>query len=282
MAAFRRVLPAVLISAALAAGLTCPAQISSKKPDQPSIPDDPIKAALDRSKEEYKKRIGVVTKEVMANLDLRIAAARKEKGNKAKVDTLIAQKNDFKDDENKLPPVLGKNGLSFARRIKAAQADLDKAYSQAVRDYTSNGKDDLANAVKSEQDEWRPKTAAVAAYQRQTEGPVDAPVANGPAPPPPNVSPTLLVSSAWNFTRRRGGIGQDGAFRIVDGVIYHLNADNPVGAADLDGDGRLHLSFQGHRKIATGEAVVEKVAPGQWRGFLNFAGSEWKFELSRR
>ena len=61
------------------------------------------------------------------------------------------------------------------------------------------------------------------------------------------------------------GVAQKGAFRVEDGLIYHLDADQVVGRAFQDDQGRLHLEFLGHRKIAQGEAVVEKVKDGRWK-----------------
>jgi hypothetical protein len=198
------------------------------------------------------------------------------------VDGLVAQKDDFEKDSNKLPPSLGKNGASFAKRIKAARADLDKAYGQAIRDYTTAGKDAQASAIKSEREEFRSKTAANLPYRRETDGPIDPSDTTVPVPPHLRIDPNLLVSSSWSFTRRLGPLNISGAFKIVDGVIYHVDADHPVGAAALDASGRLHLNFQNHRKIPAGEAVVEKAANGEWRGILNFNGDAWRFELSRR
>ena len=41
---------------------------------------------------------------------------------------------------------------------------------------------------------------------------------------PVPVNPAVLIHSEWNFENRRaGGLNQGGAFKILDGVIYHVN-----------------------------------------------------------
>ena len=96
------------------------------------------------------------------------------------------------------------------------------------------------------------------------------------------INPVILVHSEWNFTRQLDVVNQGGAFKILDGVIYHLDANFPIGEAALDAAGQLHLSFRGHRKIPEGEAVVRKVANGEFRGVLIFGGDLWGFSMSRR
>jgi hypothetical protein len=95
--------------------------------------------------------------------------------------------------------------------------------------------------------------------------------------------PGIADPSSWNFTRTHpGGAVQPGAFRIEDGLIYHLDSPQVVGWVWQDDIGRVHLEFQGHRKIVRGEAVVEKVRNGRWKGVLLFADEEWVFEMRRR
>ncbi len=123
-------------------------------------------------------------------------------------------------------------------------------------------------------------TAPIAVYQRAPEAPEQAPAEAAPALKP---DPKIVVESRWNFVIRRFGVlNQPGAFKISNGVIYHLDASNPVGEASFDAMGRIHLSFVGHRKITVGEAVVTKVANGKFQGVLNLAGDEWGFEMNRR
>ncbi len=95
--------------------------------------------------------------------------------------------------------------------------------------------------------------------------------------------PRFANPSNWNFTRTSAsGAAQKGAFRVEDGLIFHLDMDEAVGRAFQDEQGLLHLEFVGHRKIAQGEAVVEKVRDGRWHGTLLFDGEEWDFDMRRR
>jgi hypothetical protein len=95
--------------------------------------------------------------------------------------------------------------------------------------------------------------------------------------------PRIADPSSWNFTRTHpGGAVQRGAFRIEDGLIYHLDAPQVVGRVWQDDLGRLHLEFRGHRKMVWAEAVVEKVRNGRWTGILDYADQEWEFDMRRR
>jgi len=209
---------------------------------------------------------------------------RRTKGNTAIVEKLTGEKRAFEEDLNHLPPSLGRDWMPFARRIKAARDELRKEYDRAIRAYTNAGQDDQASALTTEQESLRSKSAVNLPY-RIASGPdgyqpnVIVPIA---PPPPLNVEPAVLIHSEWNFTRRGDGINQGGAFKIIDGVIYHLNAPDPVGDAALDAAGQLHLRFLRHRKIAGGEALVQQAAPGEWRGVLDFLGILWEFQMCRR
>ena len=158
---------------------------------------------------------------------------------------------------------------------------MEKAYLLAIRESTACGADAQAGELSAKLVAMRKEIAPIVPYQSAREAENDRPkVANAKAQPP--IDPTILVESRWNFTRRADGINQSGAFKIVDSIIYHLDTSNPVGLAEVDPAGRIHLVFNGHRKIAEGEALVSRVAPGQFRGSLIFLGGEHKFELSRR
>ena len=78
------------------------------------------------------------------------------------------------------------------------------------------------------------------------------------------------MHSEWNFTRQLEAPNQGGAFKIFDGVIYNLDTCKPIGQSALDAAGQFHLVFQGHRKNPEGDAIVRKVANGEFRGVLIF------------
>jgi hypothetical protein len=246
--------------------------------DQPGQAD-PVQAELEKSKEIYRAKIAQIKKEVLLSFDRKIAAGRKKKNNSAIVEKLSAEKENFEKDVNGLPPSLGNDRILFEKRRSHARFERDAAYTRAVKAYTEAAQDPKAVALKAEQAEFRLENSAATPFQRTpvvVEQQVPAAM-----PRPLMIGPAILVHSEWNFTRR-GVINQSGAFKIVDGVIYHLNADNPIGQASIDAAGQLHLSFLGHRKIAQGEAVVQKVANGEFRGWLDFLGDQWSFSMSRR
>ncbi len=122
----------------------------------------------------------------------------------------------------------------------------------------------------------------IAAARRKKRERAKVPSLTQEVPPALRLDPKILINSQWNFTRRLGVWNQSGAFKIMDGVIYHLDADYPIGAAAVVGPGQIHLSFQGHRKIPEGAALVGKIAPGEFRGALIYQGDEWGFSISRR
>ena len=134
--------------------------------------------------------------EVLATLDKKIMDGRKKKGNKAIVDRLTAEKDDFEKDLNKVPPSLEKRGQAFFKKIRNAHEELAKAYERAIRDYTGAGKDAQADAIKSEQEAFRLKNATTIPYRREQEGPVEQPVRNVPVPRPLLFDPSILISSS--------------------------------------------------------------------------------------
>jgi hypothetical protein len=95
--------------------------------------------------------------------------------------------------------------------------------------------------------------------------------------------PTIADPSDWNFKYiYESGLVQDGAFRLEDEMIYHIGSPNAVGKAYFDGDGYLHIEFYTHRKIGNGEAVVQNVKPGHWRGTLFINGQAATFDMKKR
>jgi hypothetical protein len=265
----------------VSADLVLLAGASRARSDEPPAPADAIKRALEKAKRDYSSKIDSLKKEVLQSIDNKIAAARKKKRERTKVPSLTAQKEAFERDPSRLPAALGGDWELFAKRMRNARIALAGAYAQAINAYTENAKDAEAGTVKAELQEFLQKTAGNVAYQRPQ--PADVPqLPPQQVPPGLRLDPKILINSQWNFTRRLGVINQSGAFKIIDGVIYHLDADFPIGVAAIVGPGQIHLSFQGHRKIAEGEAVVGKIVPGEFRGTLNFMGDTWGFSMSRR
>jgi hypothetical protein len=280
----RRTIPP-LSFAVVAATTTwlCGVQFARGQSDNSEAASDPVKAEVDRSKDAYQSKIDTIKKNVADALDAKIAAARKKKGNAEIVEKLNAEKSAFEDDINSIPPSLGKSRATIARQISTARNELANAYTRAIRAATGVGNDALARSLKSELQEFRATAAPAAAYQRAPETPEQSPGDAAPATPALKTDPKIVVDSRWDFIIRRFGVlNQPGAFRINNGVIYHLDARHPVGEAAIDAMGRIHLSFIGHRKITVGEAVVSKVANGKFEGILNLAGDEWEFAMTRR
>jgi ABC-type transporter MlaC component len=254
---------------------------SSGRADEPVAPADPIKDTLETAKATYSKKIASLKKDVSDSLDTKIKAARKKKDNTAIVDKLTAEKDIFGKDINILPPSLGKNRELFFKRTRTARTDLIRAYGQAIHDYTGGGKDAQADAIKAEREQFLLKTAVTVPYRRAQGEPVEQPATNGPAPRRLLFDPNILISSAWDFTII-GETTQKGGFKIVDCQIRHIDTDQPAGYAEFYADGQLHLVFQNHRKIPSGEAVVLKVANGQGRGILDYTLGVFRFELVRK
>ncbi|MGO9914678.1 MAG: hypothetical protein ACLQIB_08190 [Isosphaeraceae bacterium] len=277
----RRTLPPPQLAvAALAMACLFGGQVARGQSNEPVAAADPIKADLDRSKDAFQAKIDTIKKDVAAALDAKIAAGRKKKGNTEIVEQLTAEKSAFEENVNRIPPSLGKTRAMIAKRIKNARNDLANAYKRAIRAATGVGNDAQANGLKSELEKLIATAAPLVAYERAPEQPPADAAATAPAL---KLDPKILVDSRWNFIIRRFGVlNQPGAFKIANGVIYHLDARNPVGEASIDAMGQIHLSFVGHRKITVGEAVVRKVANGKFQGVLNLAGDEWGFEMNRR
>ena len=248
--------------------------------DQPA-PADAIKEALDKAKNECSSKIDTIRKEVLQSLDSKITAARKKKNNSAIVASLRLEKETFEKDLNQLPLSLGRARPAFENRKRRARIVLAEAYVRAAHDYTKEGNDAAAKAVKAEQAQFLLDNSILTPYQRPPAGADQVP-AIPRIPAQLMINPVILVHSEWNFTRQLDVVNQGGDFKILDGVIYHLDANFPIGEAALDAAGQLHLSFRGHRKIPEGEAVVRKVANGEFRGVLIFGGDLWGFSMSRR
>ncbi len=243
--------------------------------DKPGAPADPIKDKLEKAKEAYRTSIDSLKKEVLDVLETKIAEARKAKNNKAKVEMLASQRADFEKDVSNLPPSRSKSRECFVKRLRSARVELLKAYGQAIRDYTRAKKDAQADAVKAEQEKFVLKITPRVAYRREPEVPGEQPV-----PRPLLFDPNILISSAWKFTII-GQTTQKGGFKIVDCQIRHGDTDQPCGVAAFGADGHLHLVFENHRRIPSGEAAVWKVANGQGRGVIDCNFDRWRFELVR-
>ena len=254
---------------------------SSGQANEPAAPADPVKDRLETAKEAYRTKMTSLKKDVLDALDTKIKAARKKKDNKAIVDKLTAEKDDFGKDINNLPPSLSKSRELIAKRISTARTELIGAYGQAIHAYTGAEKDAQADAIKAEREQFLLKIAVTMPYRREQRGPVEQPVSDGPAPRRLLFDPNILISSAWDFTIM-GETIQQGGFKIVDCQIRHIDTDQAAGYAEFYADGQLHLVFQNHRKIPSGEAVVTKVANGQGRGVLDYTLGVFRFELVRR
>jgi ABC-type transporter MlaC component len=254
---------------------------SSLQADEPAAPADPIEDRLETARETYRTKIASLKKDVLDSLDTKTKAARKKKDNKAVVDKLTVEKDNFGKDINNLPASLSKSRELFAKRMRTARSDLMRAYGQAIHDYTGAGKDAQADSIKAEREQFLLKTAVTAPYRRQMENTVEQPISNIPAPRRLLFDPNILVSSAWDFTII-GETTQKGGFKIVDCQIRLIDTDQPAGFAEFYADGQLHLVFQNHRKIPSGEAVVVKVANGQGRGILDYTFGVFRFELVRK
>jgi hypothetical protein len=269
------------VAIALAAECVFPVQRSSGQAANPGAPADPIKDRLVKAKREYSAKIDNIKKEVLESIANKITAARKKKNNSDIVAGLTAETEAFEKDLNQLPPSLGKTRASFEKRKRRARFALAEAYGRAASDYTKEGKDAAAKTVKTEQAQFLLDSSTPAPYQPPPQGEGQAP-AVAQIPPEFMIHPGNLVHSEWNFIRLSDAGNLGGAFKILDGVIYHLDANHPIGQAALDGAGQLHLSFRGHRKIPEGEAVVRKLANGEFRGVLIFNDDLWGFSMSRR
>ncbi len=268
----------IIVFAVLHALCTSSGSALAARADEPGPAADPIKARLDKAKADHQERIDAIKKVVLKAIEQKLAAVRKSK-NKTNVDTLLAETEAFKKNVNAVPGSL-RDAAAYRRRLNAVHRDLDGAYKRAIEDYTAAGKDAEATALQKEQEAFRLKSASVIPYHR--EEPVDPPVEQVAVPPALRLDPKILVRSSWNFVIRGNVTAQRGAFRIVDGVIRHLDTEEAVGSAAIAGPGEIHLVFWAHRKIPGGEAHVAKIANGEFRGQLNYQFGEYAFEMNRR
>jgi hypothetical protein len=241
---------------------------------------DPIGAQLDRAKKAFKTSVAGLKATVSDKMDRKVSFARSKKGSKAIIDRLMAEKDEFDAELDAVPPSLGKDRKLIMNQLSEARVKLDKSYKVAIDAYTAKAADAEANALAAERKQFQAENHMTANDVRPPIMPQQQPAPNVA---PMMFDPAILVNSSWKFTRRlEGKAPQSGAFQILDGCIYHVDAPNQVGQAVIGPAGQLILEFQGHRKIALGEAVVWKTAKGEGRGVLLFVGDEWTLEISRR
>lgn len=96
-------------------------------------------------------------------------------------------------------------------------------------------------------------------------------------------SPAQAILRESNWTMTIAG-AQHGALRIRNGTIYpgDTRLNQPVGEANFTPTGELSLRFLRHPKIAAGEALVAKVANGEWAGTLVQPAVERPLVLHRK
>jgi hypothetical protein len=69
--------------------------------------------------------------------------------------------------------------------------------------------------------------------------------------------------------------------RFRDGVAYPAtNKVTVAGTMRVDDSGNLHIVFKGHPRVPNGEAVLQRIAEGQWHGTLAQETGEVGIELS--
>lgn len=106
---------------------------------------DPIRTKLDGAKKAHRSAIEKVRKSVMDHLDKREQTARRE-GDKKLVDQIKAERQQFETTRQ----VPGSTPAAVRRQVADARSSLEKAYLQAIKDYTKSKKDDEATAVEKE------------------------------------------------------------------------------------------------------------------------------------
>ncbi len=95
-------------------------------------------------------------------------------------------------------------------------------------------------------------------------------------------SSKIADPSNWNVVITcPGGAKQNAYIRLRNSIIYpHPKMNNNAsGKTYIGDDGFLHLVFTGHPKVVAGEAVIEKVGPGMWRGEIIQQSGIASFEM---
>lgn len=121
-------------------------------------PSDPVATQLEHARQKYKKDIEQFDKSISDLLEKKEDAARRT-GNKQTLDAVNAERKSFADDQ--VIPSFAPN--SFAKKQTAIRADLERAYSAAIKDYIKKRADDDAAKIESELKEFRnaPKVTAI-------------------------------------------------------------------------------------------------------------------------
>jgi hypothetical protein len=112
--------------------------------------EDPVRAKLDDAKEAYEAALEKYRATACEFFDRREKAAR-EKGDKKQVDQIKKERQAF-EDKDELPNFAPD---SIRRLFTKAKADMVAAYDAAVKDYTRDSKDSLADAVEKERDRFK-------------------------------------------------------------------------------------------------------------------------------
>ena len=123
-----------------------PAAADAVAIDEQRSDNDPIRAKLNEEKVSYKTAIEKYRASIATYFDKREELARKKVDNKALVDQIKSERDEF-EMIGKLPksaPAAAKSQLTLAR------SSFESAYRVAIRQYTMAKKDDEASAVEEE------------------------------------------------------------------------------------------------------------------------------------
>jgi S1-C subfamily serine protease len=130
-----------------------PAMASARESEPATQASDAILARLEDAKEQYTKTISRAKQQVLDVIEARTEAAA-NKGDLEAVKAFEAAKQSV-EHEGKLPegikdtPIIGAQN-NYLNAVKGATASLQRAYEQAIRDYTKARKTSDAEAVKAE------------------------------------------------------------------------------------------------------------------------------------
>lgn len=111
---------------------------------------DPVATQLENARQKYKKELDQFEKSVKDLLDKKEAAARKA-GNKPVLDQVQAERKSFEDDA--VVPTFAPPAM--AKKLALIRAELERAYSAAIKDYIKKRADDDAKQVEDELKEFR-------------------------------------------------------------------------------------------------------------------------------
>jgi hypothetical protein len=241
--------------------------------------NDPIGAELEAKQAEFEREHAELVKDLQKTLIKRKTLAEKKKSTKRDFDRAVDLLSRLENKQELPIEAMDKRERRHAYRLFS---DLYADHLRARGRYAAAGNVERAIWVENRIEELLEKASKFLPSEILL-GQLIAPELQAPQVPAAQIPRFPIENSNWKLKRVEltTGATVSGAFRVVNGMIYHLDQDHAVGSAMQHPNGLVELWFCGHRKMV-GVAMISKIADGEWGGRAVMPGdSQHDFLITR-